>query len=103
MPLAAVTSVKRGGCPGLRSFLKSRPFSGPCGCGVAALEGFLPSICPYDEDVEVAVVVVVEQRDARRHDLRVVELAGHPVEMHEVEAALLRAFSEEFGRGRVRS
>ena len=29
----------------------------------------------HDEDVEVAVVVVVEQRDAGRHDLGVVELA----------------------------
>ena len=28
----------------------------------------------HDEDVEVAVVVVIEQRDARRHDLGVVEL-----------------------------
>ena len=36
-----------------------------------------------DEDVEVAVVVVVEERDAGRHDFGVIELAGHAVEMRE--------------------
>ena len=38
--------------------------------------------------VQVAVVVEVEQRRARRHDFRLVEPAGHPVEVDEVEAAL---------------
>jgi hypothetical protein len=47
-----------------------------------------------DVDVEIAVVVVVEQRHTGRHDLRVVELAGHAVEVDEVEAGRVRVFSE---------
>ena len=44
--------------------------------------------------VEVAVVVVVEQRDARRDDLGVVEPPGHAVDMDEVETGLLRPIDE---------
>ncbi len=44
--------------------------------------------------IEVAVVVVIEQRDAGRHDLRVVLFAGHAVEVDEVEADLRGAFGE---------
>ena len=36
-------------------------------------------------DVEIAVVVVVEERDAWRHDFRLVELAAHAVEVDEVD------------------
>ena len=36
-----------------------------------------------DEHIEIAVVVEVEQRDARRHDFRVIEVAGHAVEVRE--------------------
>src|SRR3989442_952858 len=39
-----------------------------------------------DVDIEIAVVVVIEQRDARWKDLGIVELAGAAVEMHEVKA-----------------
>ena len=48
----------------------------------------------HEVDVEVAVVIVIEQRDAGRHDFRIVELARHAVEVHEVEAGRFGAFSE---------
>jgi hypothetical protein len=48
----------------------------------------------HDEDVEVAVVVVVEQCDARCHELGVEELAGHAVEMDECQARCFGAFRE---------
>ena len=38
-------------------------------------------------DVEIAVVVVVQQRSAGTHDLRLIEAARHPVEVNEVEAS----------------
>ncbi len=82
MPLAAVTSVKCSvrvpSAATVRSLRNRRLFSGngPAGCGFAALSGLLAEhLTLHDEDVEVAVVVVVEQRDAGRHDFRVVELA----------------------------
>ncbi len=50
----------------------------------------------HEEHVEVAVVVVVEQADARRHDLGVVELAGHAVEVHEVQAGIGCPIREPF-------
>ena len=51
-----------------------------------------------DEDVEVAVVVEVQQRDARRHDFRVVEVAGHAVEVGEVQARFIGAIDEPLRR-----
>ena len=45
-------------------------------------------------DVEVAVVVEVEQRPARPHDLGGVVRAGHAVEMHEVEPRRRRPIRE---------
>ena len=58
----------------------------------------------HQVDVEVAVVVVVEQRDARRHDLGLVEPAGHPVDVDEVEAARRGPVDEplRFAGGRCR-
>ena len=47
-----------------------------------------------DVHVEVAVVVVIEQRDTRRHDLRIVIMSGHPVEMGEGEACFRSAVDE---------
>ena len=60
--------------------------------------------------VEIAVVVVIDQRDAGRHDLGVVELARHAVEVHEVESRRLGPLAKPFGfrcglqrlRGRLR-
>ena len=45
----------------------------------------------HDIDVEIPVVVVVEQRDARGEDFRVGELPRRAVEVHEVEARLFSA------------
>ena len=52
----------------------------------------------HEIDIEIAVVVVIEQRDARRHDFRLIELAGHAVEVHEVETDLVRAIGKPFAR-----
>ena len=53
--------------------------------------------------IEVAVVVVIEQGDAGRHDLGVVPLTRHAVEVDEVEACLFGALDEPLrlraGRG----
>ena len=46
-------------------------------------------------DVEIAVAVVVEDRDAPAQHLGEVELAHHAVEMDEVEAGLLRHLAED--------
>jgi hypothetical protein len=40
----------------------------------------------YDENVDVAVVVVVEERASGAADLDEIELAGHPVEVNVVDA-----------------
>ena len=57
-----------------------------------------------DVDVEVAVVVVVEEADARRHDLRVVEAARHAVDVREVEAGRLGDVRKPLrSRGRYRA
>ncbi|MBM3818737.1 MAG: hypothetical protein FJW14_06965 [Acidimicrobiia bacterium] len=47
--------------------------------------------------VQISVVVVVEQADTGPHDLRVVELAGHAVEVHEVEPRRGGPLDEPFG------
>jgi hypothetical protein len=61
----------------------------------------------WDVDVEVAVVVHVEQRDAWCEDLSHVEAAGHPVDVLEVEARFSGTVCKpgrRFGRrGRRRS
>ena len=49
----------------------------------------------FDEvHVEIAVVVVVEHRDARPDDLRVGELPRHPVRMRKAQAALFGAIGK---------
>ena len=47
-----------------------------------------------DVHVEVAVVVVVQQRDARRQHLRKIEFSRHPVEVGEPQAGLLGPIDE---------
>ena len=83
MPLASVTSVEpqraRPVGANRRSFRYSRPLSGDASRRLRArLAERLSSaehLSLHEEDVEIAVVVVVEQRDARRHDLGMIELA----------------------------
>ncbi len=53
-----------------------------------------------NEHIEIAVVVVIEQRHARAHVLGVIERAGHPVEVHEVEAGRRGAVDKPLGRWR---
>ena len=107
MPLGPVTSVKCSvrvpSAPTTRSLRKRRSPSGPAGGYVASFSVFFaPSICALHQvDVEVAVVVVVEQGDAGRHDLRVVPLARHAVEVDEVEAGLFGALDEPLRRLRA--
>jgi hypothetical protein len=52
----------------------------------------------HEIDIEITVVVVIEQRDARRHDFGLIELAGHAVEMHKVETDFVRAIGKPFTR-----
>ena len=90
MPLASVTSVNRSvrvpSASTARSLRNSRPFERPLRREQRVGQRLRAEHLPLHQvDVEVAVVVVVEQRDAGRHDLRVVELAGHAVEVDEVE------------------
>src|SRR6266566_3549142 len=47
-----------------------------------------------DEHIEVAVVVVVQQADAWRHELGIEHRARHAVEVHEVEAGLCSPIDE---------
>jgi hypothetical protein len=63
----------------------------------------------HDVDVEVAVVVDIDQADAGSHDLRVVELPRHAVEVGERQARVRRRLDEPWraatagvGRGFVR-
>ena len=82
-------------CGNLQIVAKQVAVEGPHGLGFRRAERLLPQhLILDDEDVEVAVVVVVEQSNAGRHDLRVIELAGHAVEVGEVEASLFRAIRE---------
>jgi len=53
-------------------------------------------------DVEIAVVVVVEQRDAAAHHFREIEIAGHAVEVGEVEAGCGGAIDEPVAIVRLR-
>ena len=48
----------------------------------------------HQVQVEIAVVVVVEQPDTGRHDLRVVVLPGHPVEVDEIDPGRRRPLDE---------
>src|SRR5438093_13190665 len=56
-----------------------------------------------DIDIEIAVVVVVEQRDARRQDLRIEKLSRCAVEVDEVEAGFSRAIDEPVSLTRRRA
>ncbi len=49
----------------------------------------------HQVDVEVPVVVVVEERRPRAHDLQQPELPGHAVEVDEVETGLGGGVHEE--------
>ena len=54
-----------------------------------------------DEHVQIAVVVIIEQRHAWRHDLRVVELARHAVEVREHQPGLRSDVSKPGRVGRT--
>ena len=61
-----------------------------------------PEHLPLDDiDVEIAIVVVVEQADAGGHDLGVIDLPGHAVEVDEVEPGLPGALDEPFTGRRI--
>ena len=55
-------------------------------CGTACPTAEQPSL--WNEDVEIAVVVEIEQRRSRREDLGDEELPRRTVDVHEVEAGL---------------
>jgi len=88
-----VTSVKCNfPCPelveGCRSFLNSRLFNAPVGCGVAALSGFVRASVPGRRRRRGRRRCRSRRAPRPRHDLRIVELARHPVEVNEVQAGL---------------
>ena len=56
----------------------------------------------HDEDIEIAVVVVVEQGDARAHHLGQVVVAGRAVDVREGQSSVRRGFDEERIGGRDR-
>ena len=106
-PLASVTSVNRSvrepsACTS-RSFRYSRSVSGKgiCrrqhGVGQRLARAEHPSL--REVDVEVAVVVDVEQRDAGPDHLLEIVLARHAVEVHEVEPHGLGALGEPLRGG----
>ena len=105
MPLGPVTSVKRSArVPSAplqivaeQPAAQQRRIARREPRGAERLVSQHPSL--NDEDVEVAVVVVVEQRDARRHDLRVEQLARHAVEVNEVQTRLRRQVDEPWRLG----
>ena len=51
----------------------------------------------HQEDIQVSVVVVVEQRDARSTDLGLIEPAGHAVDVHEGETGRFGTVDEPLG------
>src|SRR6185295_16041397 len=82
--------------PGLDELIAEQPMARSGGGGmveVASLD---------KEEVEVAVAVGVEQRQARPHDLRHVEVASRAAAVHEVDAELLGALLEPRIGGRSR-
>ena len=91
MPLSAVTSENRSvRAPSWRTTrsLRNRrsargPRRGKTALSVAT--AVAEHLTLHQVDVEIAVVVVVEQPHARAHDLRVVQLSRHPVEVHEID------------------
>ena len=75
----------------------ARPGRGPCRRaeqGVLQRLSGAEHLALHQVDVEVSVVVEVEQRPARPHDLGRIVLAGHTVEVHEVEPRSRRAVRE---------
>jgi hypothetical protein len=46
------------------------------------------------EHVQVAVIVDVDDGDARPHGFRVVQFAGHPIEVNEIKSCLDSAIRE---------
>ena len=63
------------------------------GC-IAQRPSFAEHPSLHEEDIEVAVVVVVEQGNPARQHLGIVEFAGHPVEIGEHQAAVVRSVHE---------
>ena len=51
--------------------------------------------------IQVSVVIKVEHRNPRTHDLGLIELTRHPVEMNEVEPDLLCTVGEPLSIGRT--
>ena len=102
MPLAAVTSVKRsdagrGVCLQIvaeQASLQRQRVPGRRNRGLAhrPLRGKHPPL--REIDVEVAVVVVVEERNAAREHLGEVELARHAVEVGKGQTGLGGAIDE---------
>jgi len=61
---------------------------------IAQRLSFAEHLSLHEEDVEVAIVVVVQQRHTRRQHLGIIEFAGHSVEIAEPQAALGRPIDE---------
>ena len=51
-----------------------------------------------EEDVKVAVIVLVEKSDSGAHNFGVIAAAGHTVEMEEVDAGVCGAIGEDLFR-----
>ena len=82
MPASSVTSTKRG-CGSRREIVAIEPVFERLVDRLARSE----QLALHQVDVEVAVIVVVEERRTGAGDLGHIELAGHTVEVYEVEAA----------------
>ena len=106
MPLAAVTSVKRSDAGAVdrrqivaeqTTFQRQRVRRRRNGRALDRLA--LRQHAPLREvHVEIAVIVVVEKRDAARQHLGEIELARHAVEVGEGETGLGRAIDEPVAR-----
>src|SRR5207302_10481776 len=55
----------------------------------------------HEEYIEVAVIIVVHQRNTPRQHLGVIQSARHPVEIGELQVALDRSVDEPFAGGAV--
>ena len=113
MPLASVTSVNRSArVPSARisRSLREQPVperrSAPAApperrrrCRASASASECRAAALHEQDVEVAVVVEVEESRAAAADLGLVEAAGHPGRVHEVESAGRGAVDEPLPGG----
>ena len=57
----------------------------------------------HEEDIEVAIIVVVQERNPARQHLGKIEFAGHPVEIGERQAALVRPVDKPLAARGVRA